>query len=140
MPTASGTRRKARIYPRMVEQKLLKLGAEQAQAEVNAGRVPAWLKPMVNASTSKAIREREASLVIQNSVRNAIANGTFARARERRMPPTMEEGNSAHEPSARGRRVRKATRKARRGGIKETRSATRRRLKRMGENSASKSK
>ena len=136
----SSTRRKARIYPRFVEEKLLKLGAEQAQAEVNAGRVPAWLKPMVNHSTTKAIREREASLVIQNSVRNAIANGTFARARERRMPPTMEQANSAREPSARGRRVRKETRKSRRGGIKESRSATRRRLKHMGLNSPSKSK
>lgn len=124
----------------MVEQKLLKLGAEQAQAEVNAGRVPKWLKPMVNASTSKAIREREAAQIIQNSVRNAIANGTFARAQERRMPPTMEEANSAHEPSARGRRVRKGTRKARRGGIKESHSATRRRLKSMGLNSSSASR
>lgn len=137
MPSSSGTRRRARIYPRFIEEKLLKLGAEQAQAEVNAGRVPSWLKPMVNSATSKAVRKREASIVIQNSVRNAIADGTFTRARERRMPPTMEEGNSAHEPSARGKRVRKATRKARRTGIKESRSATRRRLKKMGMNSSS---
>lgn len=136
MPSASHTRRKARIYPRFVEEKLLKIGAEMAKEEVNAGRVPAWLSPLVNKELSAAKRKREAALVIQNSVRNAIANGTFARARERRMPPTMANGNNGHEPSARGYRVRK-THRTRRGGIKESRSATRRRLKRMGMNSPS---
>jgi len=135
--STSHTRRLRRVYNRFVEEKLLKLGAEQAAEEVKAGRVPAWLGPIVNKHQSEAKRQREAALVIQNSVRNAIASGTFARARERRMPPTMERGNSAHEPSARGRRVRKATRKVRREGIKESRSATRRRLKAMGINSPS---
>ena len=54
--------------------------------------------------------------------------------------PNMNSGNSAHEASPRGKRTRKVRKKARRGGIKETRSATRGRLRDMGENSASASK
>jgi hypothetical protein len=96
---SSSTRRIARIYPRVVEERLLKLGAEAAKAEVKAGRVPAWLTPMVNSTLSKTIRQREAAIVIQDAVRNSLAK--------------------------------KRTRKARRGGIKESPKATRNRLERM---------